>query len=1516
MQNRGKINRLIAVLITALLISECRVVSYAAQMPYSEGAGTTGNVSPNVHEPEVDLQKLLSSNNPFETTENIPNNTASDPAAQQTETSQGDNSPVPFPVPFAPAEVQPVVDLQALLSQLANPLLNQGLTNLQYPAAPVLQTPQKPVEQSPKTPVEQKPQTSAEQKPKASVEQKPVVIPGSVSDSAISRYTKDGPGKTVSEGNAKASLSEDKAKTGTSDNSVQKGSKGPLVEAEGDGPIISMRFEDNGEPFSVTVGQSLRPKLIITPSDASTSGLTWKFTSLGTGNATVDNDGNVTGKQKGEGLVLTVTAPNGVTARCTINVKAPVPETISLYLNNRIELFVNETKSIVPTITPRGVESDDQVAEWTIDSSSIASLKYSTNRTNEVTGKSPGTTWINAKLKNYPKVTARCEVVVKQRIPATQITLTPQKSKIYIGETTGYSVTILPTNANDKELEWSWTPSGSSVASVYTASQQVTGRAQGTVTITATLKSNPNVKGSCTIEVVPVPVEGIDVSPAEITVAQGYTVTGPRATVSPLNATNKRVNWSIKDTSTATVSPSYTSSGSYVSITGVKAGETTLVAKSDDGDYTKECRVIVTPPVAVTGLKLNPDPVTLTVNGSTKSVYATVEPRDATNKNVTWDIEDTTIASIASRSNSACSIRGLKKGRTRLIAKSAADEKIVAYSDIIVTPVEMTVTLDKSAVTIEAGTVSTLKATVGPSTVKYKDIQWSVDDGTIAEVSGNGLNCTVTGLESGTANVTVTVTEDEEDDPQVVSAVCKVTVKRSVSGLEIDPESKTIKVGEKFDLTWKVLPEDADIKEVSLSNNNPEVISVTNDGTVTGLSVGQAGVVVTTVDGKYSKTCNVTVEWTPVQGVILNTEEITLYEGEKRQLKARVYPEEADDKSVSWNSADTATATVDENGEVTGVKEGTTIVTVRTNDRGKEDYCTVHVIKKGIPVESITVNPSENTISIGEEFSAEAIVLPEDATDKSISWECNNPSVATVSGNGLNAVIKGLSEGVAVITATTAGGKSAICVVTVKEDWISVTDVVLNTDEITIYEGEKKQLREHVYPEDASDKSVSWNSADPLIATVGDNGEVTGVSEGTTIVTVRTNDGGKEATCIVHVLREEIPVESITVTPSENSIVIGQDFNATAVIKPDNATNKKVTWKSNNTSVATVSGNGLNANIKGRAKGVAVITATGAGGRTGICVVTVSSMHVPVEDIVLMPMFKEIYEGQWFDIDAEIYPENADDKTVTWSSSNENIATVDARGRVAGIKKGEAVITATTNDGGHTAECKVTVKENPAPEPTVYNLYIVDTRSSGYRKDLVRGMVERLEGDRYLIIRDSDGAVLKPLINGDSTLKYDKILFYDMFITDVGGYAKNDFGKCTVRIPLPDDMDIRKGTVTVVTLLDNRLDKSVASATGVMDGVNYVTFTTTHFTEYAILYKKNEDKGSTQIIYRDVPVVQYRTETRTVYQNAPAQTVPVAVPQVIPRILDNVPKTGEMREIRECPGQFMRNIEEFYGNIR
>ena len=174
MLSRGKINRIIAVLITAMLISECRVVTYAAQMPYPEGSGYNNNAPSGVHEPEVDLQKLLSSNNPFDTTENGQNVTQPDPAAQ-TEPTQDDSVNAPFTVPFAPADVQPVVDLQTLLSQLSNPLLNQGLINPQSPTAPVLQTPQKPVEQKPQTPVEQK----------------PVVIPGSVSDSAISKYKKD-----------------------------------------------------------------------------------------------------------------------------------------------------------------------------------------------------------------------------------------------------------------------------------------------------------------------------------------------------------------------------------------------------------------------------------------------------------------------------------------------------------------------------------------------------------------------------------------------------------------------------------------------------------------------------------------------------------------------------------------------------------------------------------------------------------------------------------------------------------------------------------------------------------------------------------------------------------------------------------------------------------------------------------------------------------------------------------------------------------------------------------------------------------------------------------------------------------------------------------------------------------------------------------------------------------------------------------------------------------------------------
>ena len=118
--------------------------------------------------------------------------------------------------------------------------------------------------------------------------------------------------------------------------------------------------------------------------------------------------------------------------------------------------------------------------------------------------------------------------------------------------------------------------------------------------------------------------------------------------------------------------------------------------------------------------------------------------------------------------------------------------------------------------------------------------------------------------------------------------------------------------------------------------------------------------------------------------------------------------------------------------------------------------------------------------------------------------------------------------------------------------------------------------------------------------------------------------------------------------------------------------------------------------------------------------------------------------------------------------------------------------------------------------------------------------VDILKGDRYLVITDSDGDKLKPRVNSDSSLAHHHDMYMDIRITDVNGNDMTDFGKCTIRIPLIPEMDLHNGTVKVVAMNGDGIDKSIPSSTGTENDVSYVTFTSGHFCQYAILYTLNQ----------------------------------------------------------------------------
>ena len=161
----------------------------------------------------------------------------------------------------------------------------------------------------------------------------------------------------------------------------------------------------------------------------------------------------------------------------------------------------------------------------------------------------------------------------------------------------------------------------------------------------------------------------------------------------------------------------------------------------------------------------------------------------------------------------------------------------------------------------------------------------------------------------------------------------------------------------------------------------------------------------------------------------------------------------------------------------------------------------------------------------------------------------------------------------------------------------------------------------------------------------------------------------------------------MSVVPTAGSVTVGQTLTITASVAPADATNKAVTWSSSSDSIATVE-DGV---VTGVAEGDATITVTTEdGGFTATCDVTVEAATVAVTGVSVSPTSDSITIGEDLTLTATVEPENATNKTVTWSSSEATVATVED-GVVTGVSAGNATITVTTEDGGFTATCDVTV---------------------------------------------------------------------------------------------------------------------------------------------------------------------------------------------------------------------------------
>ncbi|MBQ6081340.1 MAG: Ig-like domain-containing protein [Bacteroidales bacterium] len=511
-----------------------------------------------------------------------------------------------------------------------------------------------------------------------------------------------------------------------------------------------------------------------------------------------------------------------------------------------------------------------------------------------------------------------------------------------------------------------------------------------------------------------------------------------------------------------------------------------------------------------------------------------------------------------------------------------------------------------------------------------------------------------------------------------------------VASVAISQTEAEMELGETVQLKVQVTPSNATQQSVMWASSKKSVATVSDTGEVT--AVGEGSATITATAGGKSASCRITVlkPKVEVQSLELDQKEVALPKGASLTLVATVSPADASDATVFWSSADEAVAIVDQSGKITATGRGSTVVTAFSGN--KSASCKVSV---NVPVERISLSFFKVEIPVGGSIHIIAYVEPADADDTSVVWASTDTEVIEVDQDGL---VSGKRVGEATVSASSADGSIVVgCVVTVTPVPVPVESVSLDRTDAQLEIGQTLTLTATVLPEDATSKSVRWASSNPGIAEVDQAGNVTAKGAGTATITATTVDGGKVAGCEVLVKEPFVEVVSVAITDGSTTVGTIEATKGTtrtlyALVLPENASQKTVTWTSSNPDVVIVDQTGAVAFVGG---GEAVVTAE-AGGKTAACRVSVTA---PVTSIVLNATELEMTLEETFTLVATVYPEDATNKDVQWTSSDAAVVSVQG-GVLTARATGTATITATAKDGsGVKAECRLTVVAPGAIDP-------------------------------------------------------------------------------------------------------------------------------------------------------------------------------------------------------------------------
>lgn len=518
------------------------------------------------------------------------------------------------------------------------------------------------------------------------------------------------------------------------------------------------------------------------------------------------------------------------------------------------------------------------------------------------------------------------------------------------------------------------------------------------------------------------------------------------------------------------------------------------------------------------------------------------------------------------------------------------------------------IVLNQNEIGIKKGKGYQLVSTVLPENAENKQVVWESSDPKI--VSVNSVTGYITGVKEGSATITVKTLIND------ISTDCIVNVSGKnilVSKIVLNEKRISLAVGYTHSLTYQITPKNATENDLIFTSSDSSVATVNQSGVIQGLKEGNAIITVSSSNGLakdttyvsvYKKGASTVVDGEPIKtdnypkSLTVSPQSLNLKLGGSSQLIASVLPEKSNNQ-ISWSSTNSRVATVDSNGLVSAVGMGSATIIARTiNDITYNVNVLVGNYSKEL--RSILVTTNYITLAVSNSKQLAVAFTPADASNKNVFWTSSNPSVATVDKYG---VVKAISPGSTIIKATSEDGgytDTATIEVVNYDNIIEEKSIAFDSSSYTVGIGSTKSLIPIITPSNATFKSVRFESSNPNIATVDENGVVRGLKEGTVSITATTNRNRLKATTTIIV--KYINATSVKVNTTNVNIGKNETFTLVATVLPNDATNKKVSYTVSDSSIATIDANGI---ITGKNTGTATITITPSEGNPATVLVKV-----------------------------------------------------------------------------------------------------------------------------------------------------------------------------------------------------------------------------------------------------------------------------------------------------------------------